>query len=261
MMNTILGTKGKMSQTFIEGFRIPVTEVVAGPCVVTQIKKMDKDGYWAVQLGLGERKTKNITKPLLGHLKAAYKENKKAARFLVEVRVSKEPKYNVGDIVTLSDIFKVGDVIAVSGISKAKGFAGVVKRWHFAGGPRTHGQSDRERAPGSIGSTTTPGRVLKGKKMAGRMGKDRTTIKNLHILAVKPEENVLLISGPIPGNTGDLLEIKKLSSGSLEELERETVAQIVEGEAPAGEEKTEGTETPSTPASEAPKAQGGGQSA
>lgn len=258
MLKTILGTKGKMSQTFIEGFRIPVTEVVAGPCVVTQIKKMEPDGYLAVQLGLGERNLKNITKPIQGHLKAAYKEGKKAARFLAEVRLEKEPEYKVGDTITLADIFKVGDVISVSGISKAKGFAGVVKRWHFAGGPRTHGQSDRERAPGSIGSTTTPGRVYKGKRMAGRMGGERITVKNLHVVGVKPEENILLISGPVPGNVGGLLEIKKLSSGSLEELEHETVAQIVEGEAPA--EGGEG-QTASAPSEGATASQGGTQNA
>lgn len=224
-----------MSQAFIEGYRIPVTKVTAGPCVVTQVKKMDKDGYWAIQLGLGERKTKNISKALQGHLKGAIKE-KKAPRFLVEVRLDKEPEQKVGDVIKVSDIFKAGDKINITGISKSKGFAGVVKRWKFAGGPKTHGQSDRQRAPGSIGATTTPGRVLRGKHMAGRMGGGRVTIKNLHIVGIEPEKNEMLISGPVPGIPESLLIIKKTASGSLKELEHETVGQqIVEGEMPAGE--------------------------
>ncbi len=260
-MKTLLGTKGKMSQAFVEGFRIPVTTVVAGPCVVTQVKKEDKDGYWAVQLGFGEKRIKNITKPILGHLKKTPKfqdsKTKIFPRYLSEVRLEKEPEYKVGDIVSLLDIFKVGDLVAVTGISKGKGFAGVVKRWHFAGGPRTHGQSDRERAPGSIGSTTTPGRVLKGKKMAGKMGGQKVTVKNLHIISINPEANELLVSGAIPGNLGGFIRIKKISSGSLEELAKETVAQIVEGEAPAEASGGETQAASAAPAGEAPASQGG----
>lgn len=225
-----------MSQAFIQGFRVPVTKISAGPCIVTQIKKEDKDGYWAVQLGFGEKRTKNITNPEKGHLKAAYKDQNKAARFLREVRVQKEPEMKIGDIVKVSDIFNIGDLVAVTGISKGKGFAGVVKRWHFAGGPRTHGQSDRERAPGSIGQTTTPGRVLKGKKMAGRMGNKRVTVKNLHIVSLDSEKNELAISGAVPGVSGSLIMIRKIKAGSLSELEHETVAQkVVEGEAKTAE--------------------------
>ena len=175
MINTILGSKEKMGATFIEGTRVPITYMKAGPCVVTQIKNEAKDGYWAVQIGFGERKIKNVTKPVQGHLKAA----NSAARFLREVRVEKEPNLKVGDKITVSDIFSVGDAVSIAGTSKGKGFAGVVKRWGFSGGPKTHGQSDRQRAPGSIGQGTTPGRVHKGKKMAGRMGTDKVTIKNL----------------------------------------------------------------------------------
>ena len=239
MINTILAEKGKMSQTFVEGRRVPVTKVVAGPCVVTQIKKEDKDGYWAVQLGFGEKRIKNVTKPLQGHLKSFIKDNK-APRFLAEVRLDKEPEritgeaLAVGDTIAASDIFSVGDIIQVTGTSKGKGFAGVVKRWGFAGGPRTHGQSDRERAPGSIGQTTTPGRVFKGKKMAGRMGGERVTLKNLQIVSVNPETNEIEISGPVPGIPGGLLVIKRLSEGKLEGIQ-EVQAQVVEGEAPAGE--------------------------
>ncbi|OGM89584.1 50S ribosomal protein L3, partial [Candidatus Woesebacteria bacterium RIFOXYD1_FULL_46_19] len=140
----------------------------------------------------------------------------------------------VGDTIAASDIFSVGDIIQVTGTSKGKGFAGVVKRWGFAGGPRTHGQSDRERAPGSIGQTTTPGRVFKGKKMAGRMGGERVTLKNLQIVSVNPETNEIEISGPVPGIPGGLLVIKRLSEGKLEGIQ-EVQAQVVEGEAPAGE--------------------------
>lgn len=228
MINTILGSKGVCSQTFIEGMRIPVTKVVAGPCVVTQIKKEDKDGYWAIQIGFSSRREKNTSKSLQGHLKETSKD-KIYPRFLQEIRVEKEPEVKVGDIVNASEIFNKGDVVEVSGISKGKGFAGVVKKWHFRGGPRTHGQSDRERAPGSIGQTTTPGRVYKGKKMAGRMGGVQVTIKNLHVIDVNPETNEIEISGQIPGTTGSLVRIKKIKAGSLKDLEKETVAQVVEG--------------------------------
>jgi len=260
MINTILGSKGVSSQTFIEGFRIPVTKVTAGPCVVTQIKKMDKDGYWAIQLGFSSRRAKNTSKPLQGHLKATSKETK-FPRYLREVRVEKEPEsvtgqtLKIGDEIKVSDIFSPGDVVAVSGVSKGKGFAGVVKRHHFHGGPRTHGQSDRERAPGSIGQTTTPGRVYKGKRMAGRMGGEQVTVKNLHIISINSENGEIEISGQVPGNAGSLVSIKKIKSGSLKELEHETVAQVVEGEAPAAPEgAVEGQGKPAEmPKAEVPK--------
>jgi len=254
MINTILGQKTGMSQAFVKGLRVPVTKVLAGPCVVTQVKKMDKDGYWAVQLGFGQKKIKNVTKPLQGHLKATIKDGK-APRYIAEVRLDKEPELQVGDSVKASDIFRVGDVVNVTGVSKGKGFAGVVKRHHFHGGPHTHGQSDRERAPGSIGQTTTPGRVLKGKKMAGRMGGDTVTVRNLHIISVNPETNEIQISGQIPGIPGGFVRVKRVHAGSLEELEHETVEKIVEGEAPAGEgaeaAQAEG-QAPAAPAPEAP---------
>jgi large subunit ribosomal protein L3 len=253
MINTILGSKGVSSQTFIEGFRIPVTKITAGPCVVTQVKHMDKDGYWAIQLGFGLKKVKNTTKPLQGHLKANIKDNK-APRNLREIRVDKEPTMNVGDVVAVSEIFKPGDVVAVSGTSKGKGFAGGVKRYHFRGGPRTHGQSDRERAPGSVGQTTTPGRVYRGKRMAGRMGGETVTVKNLHIVSVNPETSEVEVSGQVPGTIGSLVKIIKIKSGSLDELQKEVVAQVVEGEGEAeGEVKPEEGAKPA----EAPKAEGG----
>lgn len=240
MINTILGSKGVCSQTFVQGLRVPVTKVTAGPCVVTQIKKMDKDGYWAIQLGFSTRRAKNTSKSLQGHLKTNKQINKSTnkeeyPRFLKEVRLKKEPEFSVGDVINASEIFNRGDVIAVTGISKGKGFAGVVKKWGFHGGPRTHGQSDRERAPGSIGQTTTPGRVYKGKKMAGRMGGGQVTIKNLHVISVDEETGEIEISGQIPGTTGSLVIINKIKAGSLKDLEKEVVAQVVEGEAPAEE--------------------------
>lgn len=201
-----------MGQAFVRGIRIPITKVLAGPCVVTQVKNRDKDGYWAVQLGFGQRKIKNLSKPLQGHLKKItnYKlQIPNFSRYLREVRLDKEPEQNVGDQIKASDIFKVGDMVSVTGTSKGKGFAGVVKRWHFAGGPKTHGQSDRQRAPGSIGQGTTPGRVLKGKKMAGRMGMDRVTLKSIHVISVDPEKNEISLSGPIPGSFGSFLLLTK----------------------------------------------------
>ena len=235
-----------MSQTFVEDTRVPVTLINAGPCVVTHIKNEPKDGYWAIQLGLGERRIKNISKPNKGHLRGIIK-GKFAPRFLREVRVDKKPDYKVGDKISVSDIFKKGDVVSVTGTSKGKGFAGVVKRWGFAGGPRTHGQSDRLRAPGSIGQGTTPGRVHKGKKMAGRMGHKQVTVKNLIVVDLDEENNVLSLSGPVPGIPGSFLIIKKIASGKLDELVKEEVQpQVVEGEAEGEEEegvkeeKTEG---------------------
>ena len=227
-----------MGQAFVDKKRVPVSVVKAGPCVVTYIKNEDKDGYWALQLGFGKKKIKNVTKPLQGHLKGAINEKEKTApRFLREVRLDKEPELKVGDVVKVSDIFKVGDTVQVTGMSKGKGFAGAVKRWKFAGGPKTHGQSDRHRAPGAIGQGTTPGRVFKGKRMAGRMGSSQVTVKNLHVISIDSDENTMLISGALPGRIGGLLTINRIKAGSLKDLEHEVVATVVEGEPEA---KTEG---------------------
>ena len=227
-MNILFGTKGVMTQTFIEGFRIPVTKINLGPCTVVQIKNQEKDGYWSVQLGFGEKKLKNTTKPLQGH----FKESKVTPRYIKEIRLDKEPEYKVGDIIKASDVVKAGDVVFATGDTKGKGFAGGVRRFNFKGGPKTHGQSDRHRAPGSIGQTTTPGRVYKGKRMAGRMGNTQVTIKKLHVVSVDPEKNEVLVSGAIPGRIGSFLTIKKVKSGSLKDLEHEVVAQVVEIEVP-----------------------------
>src|SRR5258708_3852602 len=213
-MNTILGSKLEMSQTYVDGARIPVTKVNVSPCVVTQVKTQEKDGYWAIQIGFGQKKLKNITKQIKGHLKAVLqKDTKTAPRYLREIRFKVEPKEKVGETIKASDIFVVGDLVTVSGISKGKGFAGGVKRWHFSGGPKTHGQSDRQRAPGSIGQGTTPGRVYKGKHMAGRMGTNQKKIKGLSIVSIDNEKNEVMISGPVPGRNGTLLVIEKQGAG------------------------------------------------
>jgi len=213
-----------MSQSFIDGRRVTVAKIEAGPCVVTQIKSQEKEGYWALQLGLGTKSPKNITKPLQGH----YKKSQTNPRFVREIRFTEEPTYKVGDEIKATDIFSLGDIVSVTGISKGKGFAGGVKRYHFHGGSQTHGQSDRPRAPGAISSGTTPGRVRKGKRMAGHMGTDRKTIKNLQIIAMRPEMNEIDLSGPIPGIPGNLVILNKLHTGKLEGLQ-EVQAQVVEG--------------------------------
>lgn len=257
MVKTVLGSKGKMGQTYVSGTRVPVTSISINPSVVTQVKTPEKDGYWSVQLGFGNRRIKSTSKPLQGHLKKT-STKEFSPKFLREVRLEKEAEVNVGDQVKASDIFKVGDKIAVSGVSKGKGFAGVVKRWRFAGGPKTHGQSDRQRSPGSIGATTTPGRVFKGKHMAGRMGMDAVTVKNLHVISIDPTKNEMLVSGVVPGKFGDLLKITKISEGSLKDLEREVVAKVVEGEAA----KVAGSNGASTEvAAPAPAPQEGGTNA
>ncbi len=227
-MKFILGKKIEMKQKFEEdGKVIPFTEILAGPCFVVQIKTKDKDGYSAVQIGFGEEK--KITKPLKGHLKnlpaqisVANPELKKFENFsssvknktwaglgnlkyLKEFRV-KETELKVGDKIDIS-IFKQGDKVAVSGISKGKGYQGVVKRHHFAGGPGSHGNKDQLRMPGSIGSTA-PQRVFKGLRMAGHMGAERITVKNLKVVEVIPEKNLLLLRGAVPGGRNSLLEIK-----------------------------------------------------
>lgn len=205
-MDTILGTKIKQTQKFTsEGERIPVTLIQAGPCFVVQVKE------GAIQLGLGEKKEKRTKKPILGHIKKA--GLKDIPRFLREISVN-QPEISAnlkpGAEIKVGDVFKTGDLVNIVGTSKGKGFAGVVKRWGFAGGPRTRGQSDRERAPGSIGATTTPGRVLKGKKMAGRMGGERVTVKNLTVVDIDPKNNLLAVKGLVPGARGGLLIIKKV---------------------------------------------------
>lgn len=206
-MNTILAQKGGMRTYFeSDGKAIPITELLAGPCVVIALRSKDKNGYNALQIGFGTKK-KNNNKSILGlYAKLGIKEIPKVVK---EIRVESTEGFQIGQEIKVSDILKEGDLISATGISKGKGFAGVVKRWHFKGGPKTHGQSDRQRAPGSIGSTTTPGRVFKGKKMAGKMGQRRFTVKNLKIIKVDSEKNTVFIKGAVPGNKGSIVIIKK----------------------------------------------------
>jgi large subunit ribosomal protein L3 len=193
-----------MTQIFDEkGVAQPVTIIEAGPCFVTQVRNPEKDGYSAVQLGFGEVHPKRLTGGELGHLNS---NNLPPMRFIREFR-SKETA-NVGDKVTV-EVFSVGEKVDVVGTSKGKGFAGGVKRYHFAGGKKTHGQSDRHRAPGSRGSGTTPGRVYKGARGAGHMGTDRVTVQALKIVMVDIERNLLGIKGAVPGGKGGLVLIKE----------------------------------------------------
>ncbi|HVN52755.1 MAG TPA: 50S ribosomal protein L3 [Anaerolineaceae bacterium] len=204
-MKGLIGKKIGMTQIFDEsGAAIPVTIIEAGPCYVTQVRTEAKEGYSAVQLGFGEVKPKRLTGGELGHLKV---HNLPPLRFLREFR-SKEPGVKEGDQVTVT-LFSVGERVDVIGTSKGKGFQGAVKRYHFKGGPKTHGQSDRQRAPGSRSSGTTPGRVYKGSRGAGHMGDDRVTAQNLKVVLVDGERNLLGVCGAVPGGKGGLVMIKE----------------------------------------------------
>jgi len=202
-MAGLLGKKISMTQLYRENLEIAVTAIEAGPCCVTQVKTVEKDKYNAVQLGFGE--SKKLTKAEKGHLK----ENG-AYRYLRELRTDDVKDYQVGQKIDVT-IFKPGDIVQVEGISKGKGFAGGVKRYHFRGGPKTHGQSDRHRAPGSVGSTTTPGRVFKGLRMAGHMGDRKVTVRNLEVVEVDQAKNIVLLKGAIPGGKNGLVLIESAS--------------------------------------------------
>ncbi len=209
MIRGYLGKKIGMSQVFGDDGRvIPVTVIQAGPCIVTQIKTKERDGYEAVQLGYGEVKRRN--KPLTGHFQST---NSRLCRYLREVQADDIAEFQEGQAIGV-DIFQPGERIDVIGRSKGKGFAGVVKRHGFHGGPRTHGQSDRTRAPGSIGAGTTPGRVLKGLRMAGHMGDERITLKGLEVVRVDPERNLLLVKGGIPGAPNGLIQIRRVGKAA-----------------------------------------------
>lgn len=205
MLKGLIGKKVGMTQIFDEaGSVIPVTLIEAGPCYVTQIRRPDLEGYSAVQLGFGEVKPKRISGGRLGHLK---RNNLPPLRFLREFK-TKTPDVLEGDKLTV-EVFAIGEVVDVVGTSKGKGFAGAVKRYHFRGGPKTHGQSDRNRAPGSHGSGTTPGRVFKGARSAGHMGSDRVTAQNLKVVLVDQERNLIGVRGAVPGSKGGVLVIKE----------------------------------------------------
>jgi large subunit ribosomal protein L3 len=190
------------------GQMIPCTIIEAGPCYVTQIKTKDKDGYDAIQLGYDEIKERLVNKPMKGHFKRG---GVKPVRLLSEFRSFNGLQLELGQEVKV-DLFHQGDVVDVTGRSKGRGFQGVVKRHHFAGvGMATHGQSDRVRAPGSIGASSYPSRVLKGMRMAGRMGGERVTVKNLKVVKVIADSNILIVKGSVPGAINSYLEIVKQS--------------------------------------------------
>jgi len=203
MIQGLLGRKLGMTQMFDEtGVVHPVTVVEAGPCVVTQVKTAEKDGYGAVQLGFGL--DKRLNRPEQGHRRASGF----MSRTLRELRAEDPSEFEVGQVLK-ADVFANGEAVDVTGTSKGRGFQGGVKRHGFHGGPKTHGQSDRHRAPGSIGSSATPGRVFKGMRMAGHMGNERVTVQNLKVLRVDPERNLLLIEGSVPGPNKGLVIIRR----------------------------------------------------
>lgn len=207
MVLGIIGKKLGMTQLFRNTKAEVVTAIEAGPCTVTQVKTVAKEGYSSAQIGFGEaRRTKSTPpKPIKGL---------RQFKHLREFRIGDNEEIETGQIIDVN-LFKAGDKIDVTGISKGKGFAGVVKRYHFAGGPKTHGQSDRHRAPGSIGATTSPGRVFKGKRMAGHMGNCRVTVTHLEVIEVDQGRNLLLVKGAVPGAKNGLLLIRKSGGGAI----------------------------------------------
>jgi len=205
MLKGLIGKKIGMTQIFDEkGVAIPVTLIEAGPCYVTGLRTPENEGYSAVQLGFQEVKPKRLAGGELGHLKA---HSNPPLKYLREFR-AKDPGVKEGDQVTVT-LFVVGEHVDIIGTSKGKGFQGGVKRYHFKGGPKTHGQSDRQRAPGSRGSGTTPGRVYRGARGPGHMGDDRVTAQNLKVVLVDPERNLLGVRGAVPGSKGGLVMVKE----------------------------------------------------
>jgi large subunit ribosomal protein L3 len=206
MMKGILGKKLGMTQVFAaDGKCIPVTVVETGPCVVLQKKSVETDGYNALQLGFGEKKTHRTSKPEMGHFKKA---GKGAFEYVREIRQDDVDSYNVGDQIACDAVLATGDLIDVTGTSKGKGFQGVMKRWNFSGGRASHG-SKFHRGPGSIGCSAWPSKVFKGKKMAGQMGNERVTTQGLQVVEIRPEMNLVLVKGAVPGPKNGLVIISK----------------------------------------------------
>lgn len=207
-MKSLIGKKIGMTSVFTEdGSSVACTLIEAGPCYVTSVKTKDNDSYTAVQLGFEERKEKGLSKPVKGQFKT---RKLPLLRYLKEVRdFDNAEEFKVGEVLKV-DIFQAGDTVKVTGITKGKGFTGVMKRHNFSGGQRTHGQSDRQRAPGSIGASSYPSRVFKGQRMAGRDGNDKVTMRNLKIVKVIPESNLILVKGAVPGANSGLVQIFKL---------------------------------------------------
>jgi large subunit ribosomal protein L3 len=203
-MSALLGKKIGMTSVYsATGQLVPVTVVQVGPCVVTQVKTVETDGYNSLQLGFEEKKVEKLTKPLAGHLK---KTTEKGFRVLREFRTDAVEEIEAGSVISV-DVFSVGDKVTVSGISKGRGFQGTVKRHGFARGPETHGCRNH-RKPGSVGNSAWPGKIIKGKKMPGHMGVNRQTVKNLTIMDIKHDDNLLLIKGAVPGSKTGILEVK-----------------------------------------------------
>lgn len=206
-MNGLLGKKLGMTSIFkADGTVVPVTLIEAGPCHIVQVKTAERDGYRAVQLGYLPKKEKGLTKAALGHLKKA---GVSPLGVLKEFELSGQSEAKPGDTITV-ERFTAGEKVDISGISKGRGFAGVMKRHHFSGAQRTHGQSDRQRAPGSLGQSSDPSRVFKGLRMAGHMGNARVTAKNLTVVRVDAQKNILAIKGAVPGPNNGFVEIRKV---------------------------------------------------
>lgn len=272
MIQALIGTKKNMTSTYdSRGRRVGATILEVSPNLVAQVKnKEDKDGYNAVQLGYGAKKS--VSKPQIGHVKKAGIDQK--VRWFKEVRVNSDElrmknttqplkidleNIKPGQQITVNQVFSVGDIVKVTGISKGKGFAGGVKRWGFAGGPKTHGQSDRHRAPGSIGSGTTPGRVYKGKKMAGHTGNEKSSVLNAEVVKIDRANNLVFVKGGVPGSVGgDLLITKlgrvrgytappeeKVEEEDLEASAEESAPEVVEDAVEANTEITEDKENAS----------------
>jgi large subunit ribosomal protein L3 len=211
-MSGLIGKKVGMTQVFgADGSMVPVTVIQAGPCVVVQKKETAKDGYNALQLGFGSKKSQRVNKPEQGHMG---KVGKGAFEVLREFRLEDVSKYEVGQEVKVSELFKEGDRVDVSGTSKGRGFSGVVKRWRFRGFPASHGTHESFRHGGSIGNRSYPGRVFKGKKMAGQLGNERASVQNLEVIAIRPEGDLLLVKGAVPGAKRGVLLIWKAVKGA-----------------------------------------------
>ena len=206
-MTGLIGKKIGMTQFFgADGTVVPVTVIQTGPCVVVQKREVAKDGYNAVQLGFGSKKNQRVNKPEQGHMA---KVGKGAFQVLREFRSADEQKFEVGQEIKVSDLFKTGDLIDVTGTSKGRGFSGVIKRWKFAGFPASHGTHESFRHGGSIGACAYPGRVFKGKKMAGQLGNETASIQNLEVVAVRPDDDLLLVKGAVPGSKKGVLLIRQ----------------------------------------------------
>lgn len=206
MTKGLIGKKlGMISMFLPDGRRISATVLQVGPCVVTQIKKKAKEGYDSVQVGFGEKKAKRMTKPMVEHLK---KSGGKNLSLLKEFSTKQPEKFELGNIITITDVFKIGEKVNITGLSRGRGFSGVMRRHGFHGGPKTHGGMC-QRIPGSIGSSAWPSRVIKGRKLPGHYGHTKTTVKNLQIVDIRSGDNVMLLEGAVPGPKNGYIEVNK----------------------------------------------------